>query len=319
MRSSSKGRETTTMGNAGSRWKKKKPKRQETIVFKLDTSLSGRLREILAAMGCEFSEGQHLLFRAVANGSSGTLSYYTSGKIVIQGSPEGLKELALAVRGVSGEASPGKKQFEARIGSDESGKGDYFGPLVVAAAYVDSSTADKLILEGVSDSKKMTDRTVRTAAGLIRDCCPVEVVAVSPARYNELYGKFKNLNEFLAWMHARAIENLAARCRSKLLVVDRFARGRVLSSALMERGSAMKLVEIPRGERDIAVAAASVVARFEFLRHLAVLSERAGFSLPKGATSVIEAGRKVVADLGREKLGEFAKLHFKTTRAVLNR
>lgn len=298
--------------------KKKKGKRQETLVFKLDSSLSGRLREVLSAMGCDFSDGPYMIYRAVADEPRAVLSYYSSGKVVIQGSPEGSRELALAVRGVTGEASPGEERFEPRIGSDESGKGDYFGPLVVAAAFVDASAAEKLALEGVRDSKQMTYGAIKTAAARIHRRCPTEVVTVPPVRYNELYRDFGNLNKLLAWMHARAIENLAAKCPGKLLIVDRFARGNVLSSALMERGSAMKLVEIPHGERDIAVAAASVVARFEFVKNLAALSERAGFTLPKGATSVIGAGRRLVDDLGRDRLGEFAKLHFKTTRAVVN-
>jgi ribonuclease HIII len=204
---------------------------------------------------------------------------------------------------------------EGHIGVDESGKGDYFGPLVIAACYVGSEHLAEL--DGVKDSKKLTDKQSLAIAARIRATCPHSIISIGPAKYNELYGKFRNLNKLLAWGHARAIENVLEVQPSELVISDQFADPAGLKKQLFEKGQQIRLESRVRAESDIAVAAASILARAEFLRRLAALGEQFGMELPKGAGSpVLVAGKKFVTTIGVEKLGEVAKLHFKTTQQV---
>ncbi|AIE84773.1 ribonuclease HIII [Fimbriimonas ginsengisoli] len=205
---------------------------------------------------------------------------------------------------------------EGHIGVDESGKGDFFGPLVVAACFVGPEHLAEL--DGVKDSKKLTDKQSIGLAIRIKAVCPHSIIAIGPAKYNELYAKFKNLNSLLAWGHARAIENVLELQPSKMVISDQFAAGgAAVKRALYEKGKEIEFRSMVRAEADIAVAAASILARAEFLRRLQRLGEEFGVPLPKGATNVIPTGRVFVAKHGREALGNVAKLHFKTTQQVL--
>ncbi len=205
-----------------------------------------------------------------------------------------------------------------RIGMDESGKGDYFGPLVVAAVFVDATTESELRLMQVRDSKKISDGRILELAPDIRMICPHSVVAIGPQRYNELYRKIKNLNRLLAWGHARALENVLERVECGLAIADQFGDERFILHALQEKGRSVRLVQMPKAESDLAVAAASIVARAEFLLRLKRLSDEVGTTLPKGASPAVElAARMIVKKHGQERLGSVAKLHFKTTQAVL--
>jgi ribonuclease HIII len=203
-----------------------------------------------------------------------------------------------------------------RIGTDESGKGDYFGPRVVGGVYV-RDAADEEFLRGleVRDSKKISDRRVVFMAGEIAKHLPHSRVAIGPARYNELYDSLDNLNRILAWAHARVIENLAgAWPEISRAVTDKFGDDGYVNRALMKHGRELELVQKVRAESDVAVAAASIVARAEFLTRLERLSQKAGLPLPKGASaSVEEAARRLLKQKGKGALREFAKVHFKTT------
>src|SRR4051812_26502650 len=95
-----------------------------------------------------------------------------------------------------------------RIGIDESGKGDYFGPLVIAAVFVDATTQEELSLMQARDSKKISDGRILEMAPDIRMICPHSIIAIGPERYNGLYTKIRNLNRLLAWGHAKALETL---------------------------------------------------------------------------------------------------------------
>ena len=110
----------------------------------------------------------------------------------------------------------------ARIGLDESGKGDYFGPLVIGAVYVDAQKEGKLIALGVRDSKLLTDKRILAMAEEIEALCPYFVVPIGPIRYNELYDKVQNLNRLLAWGHAWTLENMLEKVSCDLAVVDKF-------------------------------------------------------------------------------------------------
>jgi ribonuclease HIII len=207
---------------------------------------------------------------------------------------------------------------DCRIGVDESGKGDFFGPLVVAACYVGPEHLAEL--EGVKDSKKLTDKMSLYLADVIKRTCPHAIVSIGPAKYNELYAKFRNLNKMLAWGHARAIENVLEQQTCQLVISDQFADPAGLKRALFEKGRTIELRSVVRAESDTAVAAASILARAEFLRKLKRLGEEIGMELPKGASSlVIDAGTRIVRGKGASALTQVAKTHFKTYQDVLTK
>lgn len=205
---------------------------------------------------------------------------------------------------------------EGHIGVDESGKGDFFGPLVVAACYVGPEHLAEL--DGVKDSKKLTDGIAKKLAATIKRTCPHKVLTILPQKYNELYEQIGNLNRLLAWGHARAIEEVLELQPCSQVISDQFADPEVLKRRLFEKGKRIELISMVRGEQDIAVAAASVLARAEFLWRLEALSKEFGVDLPKGASpAVVAAGKRFVERYGRGDLGKVAKLHFKTTHNVL--
>jgi ribonuclease HIII len=204
------------------------------------------------------------------------------------------------------------------IGSDEAGKGDYFGALVVAAVYADEVALARLPQAGVRDAKKVANSTLWRLEKAVKQICPAfEVVRIMPERYNTLHAEMKNLNRLLAWAHARAIENVLEKVECGLAVTDQFGDEHYLEERLMTRGRQIRLIQQVRAESDPAVAAASVLARADFLRSIERVSATAGLDLPRGATHVLPAARQVVQKGGEALLRQVAKVHFKTTKQVL--
>ncbi|MCU0243581.1 MAG: ribonuclease HIII [Acidobacteria bacterium] len=206
-----------------------------------------------------------------------------------------------------------------RIGTDESGKGDFFGPLVIAAFFMPEGQERVLAELGVKDSKRTSDaRCLEIAATLKRGYPYHSVVTVGPEKYNELWAKLRNLNRLLAWGHARAIENVLERVPAGKAVTDQFGDEKFVRSALLQKGREIELVQMPRAEEDPAVAAASILARAEFLTRLRALAREVGADLPKGASDLVEAAAvKLVKAKGPDILERVAKTHFKTTVRVL--
>jgi ribonuclease HIII len=222
-------------------------------------------------------------------------------------------------KAAGGPVEPVLSDVPAWIGSDESGKGDYFGPLVVAAVALTVENWRVLPELGVRDSKALSDARATDLAVQIRESFPHEVVVIMPPRYNQLWQKMGSVNKILAWAHGRAIENVAEKSSvATAAVADQFGDEALIRNALFEKGRDLRLVQMPRAERDPAVAAASVLARAEFLRRLDRLGRSAGVRLPKGASSQVDAmARALVKAKGRGFLGEIAKVHFKTTQRVI--
>jgi ribonuclease HIII len=218
------------------------------------------------------------------------------------------------------ESSPAsrKTSLPARIGMDESGKGDYFGPLVIAAVYVDEKTEPQLVALGVRDSKRLQDNRILTLAEGIKSLCQYDVVPMSPKAYNKLYSEIGNLNRLLAWGHARALENVLKKVSCDFAVADQFGDEKFLRDALLSKGRKIQLEQRPRAEEDIAVAAASILARAEFVRRIEHLSRQLGRTLPKGSSdpTIVTIGREIFAKGGDQSLSEVAKMHFKTTRMI---
>ena len=214
--------------------------------------------------------------------------------------------------------TPEELAGQPRIGTDEAGKGDYFGDLVVAGVFLDPESEPVARTLGVRDSKTLSDARVRAIAAEVRAAFPTEVVRISPAKYNELYDKFQNLNRLLAWAHARVIENLLPRTTARLVISDQFGNAEVLQGALLQAGRTIRLVQLTQGERDLAVAAASILARATFLQQLEALSREVGIQLPKGATHVLPVAGKLYAQGGLPLLRRVAKVHFKTTAQIIS-
>lgn len=233
---------------------------------------------------------------------------------------ESERQMGSVVLTAENPASAGSVRFAGRprIGTDEAGKGDYFGPLVVAAVYVDGGTEAGLLDLGLRDSKRIGDVQVARMARQIKERVPSAVVTLLPKEYNRRYDDVRNLNKLLAWAHAEAIQRLLAKVDCSLVLTDRFGNPRHLIQALGKFSLEIELHQFERAEADAAVAAASVLARAEYLRVLKKLSDKAGVELPKGATHVVEAGRRLVERHGPEALRRVAKWHFKTTRQILS-
>jgi ribonuclease HIII len=207
---------------------------------------------------------------------------------------------------------------KGHIGTDESGKGDYFGPLVIGAVFLPEGQEAVLRELGVKDSKRTSDNRSRELAEVIKRGYKHSVVAIGPERYNELYERLPNLNRILAWAHARAIENILAEVPCRLAITDQFGDKSYVLEALMQKGRAIELVQKPRAEEDLAVAAASILARAEFLKRLYFLSKEMGVELPKGASAMVErAGVRLVKLHGPAILDKAAKKHFKISARVL--
>jgi len=228
---------------------------------------------------------------------------------------------------ILGEAKLGYEEvhlpemFEPHFGVDESGKGDFFGPLVIAGVYVDREIARKLLDAGVQDSKRIgSDARIGALAQIIRKTANglVETVLIGPQKYNDLYQKFGNLNKLLGWGHARVIENLLAKkpdCPRALS--DQFADARVVQQSLLRHGRKIDIEQRTKAESDIAVAAASILAREAFVSWLERRGKELGLRLERGASAnVKETAKKLVEMKGSGALRDVAKIHFRTAHEV---
>jgi ribonuclease HIII len=235
--------------------------------------------------------------------------------------------------------------WDAWIGTDEAGKGDYFGSLVAAAVYVDAECRETFSDLGITDGKTLSISRIRDLAELMHARYERHIVVVQrmPNEYNSLYDDFRrrgqNLNHLLASLHAEAIHTLATRVGAKHALVDRFSKDDLITQQLRQRMKGkprlqqgapvpfqdrisggihlgMEMLQVPKAERDIAVAAASIIARDAFLNGMETLSEEYGICLPRGSYQVVEAGKEFITLHGSEALGDVAKLHFSLTDAV---
>jgi ribonuclease HIII len=287
--------------------------------FVLSDAEIDELRSRLEIDGLEFRALQYGHFAARASGV--VINAYRSGKVVVQGSgAESACERWLSGLGESASRAAARGLPSGPlIGSDEVGKGDYFGPLVVAAVAMEAGAEEVLPALGVRDSKSLSDFQVRVLDERIREVAPHATVILEPDEYNRAHHKVGNVNRILADAHADAIAELRGRLPTlRRVLVDRFAEESLLERALARRGVDAELIQKPRAEGHPAVAAASIVARAAFLRELERLSDDVATDLPKGASdpAILEAGRRVLAVAGKEGLARVAKLHFKTTRKL---
>lgn len=267
------------------------------------------------------------------SGPKVNVAYYAKrGKLLVQGSgaDEFLEFVMLidpktgvsAVPQKAGLKPASKVDKTPHFGVDESGKGDYFGPLVIAGVYSDEHTAEALVKLGCKDSKAIPDDKVITAIAAKIMKLPgiaYEVVCIGPKRYNELYTEFGNLNRLLAWGHARVIAALHEKVPScERALSDQFANEWVLKTALGKRKVPVQLEQRTKAESDVAVAAASILARARFVKWMRDTAAASGCEIPLGCSPhVTKAAKAFVAQHGESRLCEVAKLHFKTTQKVI--
>lgn len=260
------------------------------------------------------------------------VTFYESGKLVVQG--KGTQDFVQFVLEpqILGEAKLGYESvlnpalLDPRIGVDESGKGDFFGPMCVAGVYINAEVLASWQDKGIRDSKNISsDAQVAKLADLIRktEGCVHNVVAIGPEAYNRMHRANGSVNRVLAWGHARVIENLLA-LKHRMVpppvraISDQFAKDKsTVEKALMSLGRDLELVQRHKAEEDMAVAAASILARDEFVRRLRKLEQEFGVPLPKGASAAVEtAGRAFVEKHGGDALAKVAKMHFRTSYRV---
>jgi ribonuclease HIII len=293
----------------------------------IQPSQAEALKDLLKDQGFEFIDRPYTIF--FAQKAKLSIAVYEKGpKVVVQGKetedfvrfylePDILKEARIGYEEVHNPA-----MFEPHFGIDESGKGDFFGPLVIAGVYVDAPVARKFLEAGIQDSKRIgSDARIRALAKIIRTTpgVAIDTVAIGPERYNDLYEKFGNLNSLLGWGHARVIENLLARkpeCPRALS--DKFADAKVIERALLEHGQKIRLEQRTKAESDLAVAAASILAREAFIDWLDRRGKAIGAKLGRGVSAQVkETARKLVESEGPEILRKIAKVHFRTAHEIV--
>jgi ribonuclease HIII len=292
----------------------------------LTAEQTGMLRLLLEERGFIFAPRPYTLFFAQKDKLS--VAVYEKGpKVLLQG--KGIQEFVQfeLEPNILGEAKLGYEEvhspemFEPHFGVDESGKGDFFGPLVIAGVYVDRGIARKFLEAGIQDSKRIgSDARIRSLAETIKKThgALAETVVIGPEKYNDLYENFDNLNRLLGWGHARVIENLLEKKPScPRALSDKFADARVIERSLLQRGREIKLEQRTKAESDLAVAAASIIAREAFIDWLEKRSKALGLKLGRGVSpSVKEVARALVEKDGPAALRHVAKVHFRTAHEI---
>ncbi len=284
---------------------------------KFGISDSNKIKAFFEQSNASMTDVQNALWCAKGKGYSAT--FYKTGKLLIQGAD--VSDIARGLQIYLGlndykqkdTAEHQEQRPFPRIGVDESGKGDFFGPLVIAGVMVDENNSKILTEAGVKDCKMVDDKNINKLAALIKNNCVFSVVTINPAKYNELYKKFNNLNRLLAWGHARAIENILEKAECSYALSDKFGDEKLIQNALLEKGRNIKLEQRCKAESDIAVAAASIIARAQFLSIISHLSQKYGIILPKGASDkVIQTAKEIKQKYSKEELMNVSKTHFKT-------
>ena len=245
-------------------------------------------------------------------------------KTILQGNRESdvFKRVNSILFGIDLFPSNEVSEPESYIGIDESGKGDYFGPLVIAGVFVDKQIRNQIIKTGAKDSKELSDYKIKNIAAEIKKILTAKnynIVTINPEKYNQLYLKIGNVNKLLAWGHARVLENILSNVKTTDAISDKFGNENYIISSLMSEGKKVNLIQTHKGERFIGVAAASILAREKFIDWFIKQERELKINLPKGASSLTEATAKnIIKESGEDLLSKIAKLHFKTTKKILS-
>ena len=309
--------------------------KRTSYVVELNETQILKLENVLKNAGWEFSTLQYTHWKAKIQKCN--VVAYNSGKVTVQGAgtedfvtfilePQITLEAKFGYEDIlfkDAEDDLGELIPFPHAGIDESGKGDFFGPLVVACVFVSEDTKEKLRGIGVQDSKAIkSDAKIAKLSSQIKKICQDQfaVIAIGNESYNNMYNNIQNLNKLLAWGHSRTLENLLEKvpeCNSVL--VDKFARNdAVVKNALLEKGKKIKVVQKTKAEQDIAVAAASILARDGFVKKMKAMSDEFKIEFPKGCNKRVEAaGKQFIKKYNEDDIAKVAKLHFKTLNKIL--
>ncbi len=209
-------------------------------------------------------------------------------------------------------------KYSSWTGSDESGKGDFFGPLVTAVFHCSKDIAKVLNAIGVTDSKALNDRKIVELAKQLYKAYPerINCIVLRPERYNTLYADMvkqgKKLNEMLDWLHTKTIEPMLSDKSIEGMIIDQYSKSGQLRNKLSKLFKNDIIIR-PKAETDPAVAAASIIARYQFINAIEMMGRTYKMKFPKGASSpVISAAKIFVRDYDKDSLSKVAKIHFKT-------
>ena len=267
------------------------------------------------------------------------VTLYQSGKAVFQGRDADLaadfwieteKINYGNAKVTSSDDKKEKKEIERKIplrissiGSDEVGTGDYFGPIVVTASYVDKENVDFLLELGVKDSKKMSDTEIKKVVPQIIKKIPYHTFVLSNKQYNELYNNDMNMNKMKAILHNKVLSAFSDKNKYPYdhIVVDQFENPRSYYNHLSEaKFKVYNITFLTKAEDQcLSVACASLISRYIFLQEMDKISKDVSMILPKGASDLVDsAGKEIVKKYGNQKLKEIAKLNFKNTEKIMN-
>lgn len=293
---------------------------QNTFTISLSKQEEERSREVLLANNWieELDSNQYVRYRLKSPQGSVAIQY-SSGKLVFQGR----EDFTSVIANIKEDVEENIADFVAHIGVDEVGKGDYFGPLVVVACFVNEEFAKKVKLLGFGDSKKFSDIKIQKFFQTVKDYPYYYSSVVKPNEYNELSSKYGNVSILLAKQHSLVIEKALSDLQSKDIeckhvVIDQFSssKSRVINE-LGELGKQIELEQYYKGEKDIAVAAASIIARGIFLEEWEKMNSEYDFVFPKGASNVLYEAKQFVSKYGTEELRNVSKIGFRTTQEVM--
>lgn len=211
------------------------------------------------------------------------------------------------------------------IGSDEVGVGDYLAPLVVSSVYVEQSNIEKLRAQGVKDSKSMTDKRICEIATCIKDIVPHKTVIFENKYYNAMIEKGLNAHVVKSFLHNKTLNELTYSLPDypNYIIVDEFASKENHFKYLNKLPKKPPILEknlyfVKKGESvHIAVAAASILARFAFVEYMDDLSKKLGMDILKGASAKVDACAKgIIAKHGEIVFKDLCKWHFANTQRV---
>lgn len=294
---------------------------QNTFTLELKQDEFQKVKDSLLALNWveEFDSSQYVVFRLRSPQGSIAIMYF-SGKLVFQGK----EDFTSVISTFKQEEQDIDKEFKPHMGVDEVGKGDYFGPLVVVSCFITEEFYKKVKLLGFGDSKKFSDERILKLFNSVRDYPYYYSSVVHPKEYNEMTRKYKNASLLLAKQHSIVIEKGLKDLESKgivchSIVIDQFSSAKSrITNELGEYGKKYEVVQFHKGESDIAVACASVIARGIFVDEWDKMNKEYYFTFPKGASNVIDNAKLFVSRYGEKELEKVAKISFKTTKEVLS-
>ncbi|MBI2356614.1 ribonuclease HIII [Candidatus Dojkabacteria bacterium] len=288
-----------------------------TESLKVEKIESKRVYEDLLRLGFAIKKDPNPYLEWKVANNTITVMYYSSGKLVVQGNTP----LDTVMKVVLGGEVSSKIVYVPHIGADEVGKGDYFGPMVVCACYIPAENYQKVLVTGVGDSKKFSDRNILKFYESLKSLVLYTVKVIEPEVFNELYDEFKNISKLLANAHGENIRTLIVKLEGQGLkynrvVIDQFSANKGRLSTVLK---GIDFDQMHRAEgQDLPTAVASVIARRYFVNSMDDMGSRYDFNFPKGATDVINQGKEFVDKYGSEELVKVAKVSFRTTAQILS-